>query len=139
VTGGVLREAGAAGRRVTTEYRGGLAALSHPLSTPEGERVAIAATWTIAGTAVTSSASLTTISNTGYKRDLVITNGGPSALYIGLGSGVTAATTINSFQIPSGGSLILSQCQVPQGAILYGVSAGTSATYVGFGSNVSYV
>lgn len=100
--------------------------------------MAIAATWVINGTAVTTSASLTTISNTGYKRDLVITNGGPSALYVGLGSGVTAATTINSFQVPSGGSVILTQCQVPQGAILYGVSAGTSATSVGYASLVNY-
>lgn len=100
--------------------------------------MAIAATWTVNGTAVTTSASLTTISNTGYKRDLVITNGGPSNLFIGLGSGVTAATTLNSFQIPSGGSLILTQCQVPAGGVIYGVSAGTSATFIGFGSLVNY-
>jgi hypothetical protein len=52
---------------------------------------------------------------------------------------VTAATTINSFAIPSGGSLVLAQCQVPASAVLYGVSAGTSATYVGYGSVVSVV
>ena len=100
--------------------------------------MAIAATWTVNGTAVTTSASLTTISNTGYKRDLVVTNGGPSALFVALGTGCTVATTINSFQIPAGGSLILTQCQVPTSAVLYGVSAGTSATYVGFGSLVNY-
>lgn len=100
--------------------------------------MAIAATWKINALSVTSSAVIYTVPSTGYNRDLVVTNGGPSALFVGLGSGVTAATTVNSFQIPSGGSLVLTQCQVPQGGIIYGVSAGTSATSVGYGSLVSY-
>jgi len=100
--------------------------------------VAIAASWAVNGTSVTSSAAIYTVASTGYKRDLVVTNGGPSALFVGLGSGVTAATTVNSFQIPSGGSLILTQAQVPQSGIIYGVSAGTSATSIGFGSLVNY-
>ncbi len=101
--------------------------------------MAIAANWTVNGISVTASTALTTVASTGYKRDLVVTNGGPSALFVGLGSGVTAATTVNSFQIPSGGSLILTQCQVPAGGIIYAVSAGTSATSIGFGSLVNYV
>jgi hypothetical protein len=101
--------------------------------------VAIAASWAVNGTAVTTTAALYTVASTGYKRDLVVTNGGPSSLFVTLGSGSTAATTAQSFQIPSGGSLILTQCQVPQSGIIYGVSAGTSATSIGFGSLVTYV
>jgi hypothetical protein len=101
--------------------------------------VAIAATWTIANQSVTSSAAIYTVPSTGYKRSLIVTNGGPSSLFVALGSGATAASTVDSFQIPSGGSLILAQCQAPTSAILYGISAGTSATFVGYGTNVSYV
>lgn len=100
--------------------------------------MAIAATWVINGTSVTSSAALYTVPSTGYKRDLVITNGGPSSLFVALGSGATAASTAQSAQIPSGGSMILTQCQVPTSAILYAISAGTSATSVGYGSLVTY-
>lgn len=100
--------------------------------------MAIAATWVVNGTAVTTSASLATISNTGYNRDLVITNGGPSNLFIGFGTGCTASTTAQSFLIPSGGSVILTQCQVPQSGIIYGVSAGTSSTSIGYASLVNY-
>lgn len=101
--------------------------------------MAIAATWTVSNVSVTSSAVIYTVPSTGYKRDLVISNGGPSALFVGLGSGVTAATTVNSFQIPSGGQLVLTQCQAPQSGQIWGVSAGTSATYVGYGTVVSAV
>ena len=101
--------------------------------------MAIAAAWAISNKAVTTSAAIYTVSSTGYKRDLVVTNGGPSTLYVACGTGATAATTDVSFVIPSGGSMVLTQSQVPASAIIYGVSAGTSATFVGFGSNVSYV
>jgi hypothetical protein len=100
--------------------------------------MAIAATWKVNALSVTSSAAVYTVPSTGYNRDLVVTNNGPSALFVGLGSGVTAATTVNSFQIPSGGSLVLTQCQVPTSGIIFGVSAGTSATSVGYGSLVNY-
>lgn len=100
--------------------------------------MAIAATWTVNGTAVTTSASLATISSTVYQRDLIITNGGPSNLFVALGTGCTVATTAGSMQVPAGGSLILTQCQVPAGGIIFGVSAGTSATSIGFGSLVNY-
>jgi hypothetical protein len=101
--------------------------------------VAIAATYVVSGLSVTASAVIYTVPSTGYNRDLVVTNGGPSALFVGLGSGVTAATTVNSFQIPSGGQLVLSQCQSPQSGQVWGVSAGTSATSVGYASVVSVV
>ena len=101
--------------------------------------MAIAATWSVSALSVTSSAVIYTVPSTGYKRDLIVTNGGPSALFVGLGSGVTAATTVNSFQIPSGGSLVLTACQAPQSGQIWGVSAGTSATYIGYGTVVSAV
>lgn len=100
--------------------------------------MALATSWKVTAKSVTSSAAIYTVPSTGYNRDLVVTNGGPSALFVGLGSGVTAATTVNSWQIPAGGSLILTQCQAPTSAVIYGVSAGTSATSVGYGSNVTY-
>jgi hypothetical protein len=106
--------------------------------------VAIATQWVVNGTSVTSSAALYTVpastsATYAYARDLVVTNGGPSNLFIGLGTGCTAATTAISFQIPAGGSMVLTQCQVPASGIIFGVSSGTSATFIGYGSNVSYV
>ncbi len=100
--------------------------------------MALAASWVVNAKSVTSSAAIYTVASTGYNRDLVIANGGPSSLFVTLGSGSTAATTAQSFQIPSGGSLILAECQVPQSGIIYGVSAGTSATSVGYGSLVNF-
>ncbi len=100
--------------------------------------MAIAAAWKINALSVVGSTVIYTVPTTGYNRDLVVTNDGPSALFVGLGSGVTAATTVNSFQIPTGGSLVLTQCQVPTGGIIFGISAGTSATSVGYGSLVNY-
>lgn len=101
--------------------------------------MAIAATWSVSALSVTSSAAIYTVPSTGYKRDLVVSNGGPSSLFVALGSGATAATTAISFQIPSGGQLVLSQCQAPQSGVIYGISAGTSSTYVGYASVVSVV
>lgn len=107
--------------------------------------MAIGTSWVVNGTSVTTSAALYTVPSSAaalygaYARDLVVTNGGPSSLFVTLGSGSTAATTAQSFQIPSGGTVVLTQCQVPTSAIIFGVSAGTSATYIGYGSNVSYV
>lgn len=100
--------------------------------------MAIAAKWNVNALSVTSSAAVYTVPSTGYNRDLVVTNGGPSALFVALGTGCTVATTAGSWQIPSGGSLVLTQCQVPTSGIIFGVSAGTSATSVGYGSLVNY-
>ena len=107
--------------------------------------MAIATQWAVSGLSVTTTAPLYTVPTSSsnpygtYARDLVVTNGGPSNLFVTLGSGSTAATTAQSFQIPTGGSLVLTQCQVPAGGIIYGVSSGTSSAYIGYGSNVSYV
>ena len=101
--------------------------------------MAIAATYVVNALSVTSSAAVYTVPSTGYKRDLVVTNGGPSALFVALGTGCTVATTAGSFQIPTGGQLVLSQAQAPQSGVIYGVSAGTSATSVGYASVLSVV
>lgn len=109
--------------------------------------MAIAANWVVNGTVVTSSALIYTVPTAStvpygtlnYNRDLVVTNGGPSTVFIGLGTGVTAAATTSSFAVPSGGTVVLTQCQVSTGLILSAISAGTSTTYVGFGTNVAYV
>jgi len=102
--------------------------------------VAIAATWAINNTSVTTTvAQLYTVPSTGYKRDLVVT-AGTAAVYVGLSTDGTVATSVASFKITAGGSLILTQCQVPAGAVLSALTgAGTSTLSVGYGSLVSYV
>lgn len=99
--------------------------------------MAIAATYVVSGLSVVGSTAVYTVPSTGYNRDLVVANGGPSTLFVGLGTGCTAATTAQSFQIPSGGQLVLTDSQSPQSGIIYGISAGTSATSVGYASVVS--
>lgn len=109
--------------------------------------MAINAQWVVNGTAVTTSALIYTVPTAStvpygsnvYVRDLVVTNGGPSTLFIGVGAGVTGGATTSSFGIPTGGTVILTQCQVPSGSIIGAISAGTSSCFIGFGTNVSYV
>ena len=103
--------------------------------------MAIAASWVVNNTALTTTvAQLYTVSSTGYRRDLVVTNGTGASCYVGLSTDGTVATSAASFKIPAGGSLILTQCQVPAGAILSALTgAGTSTLSIGFGSLVSYV
>ena len=101
--------------------------------------MAIAAAWNTVVTSVVGSTALYTTATSGYLRDLVITNNGPSTLFVGLGTGLTAAATTSSFQVPAGGTVLLTECQVPNSGIIYGISAGTSATSIGYGSLVSYV
>ena len=102
--------------------------------------MALAATWVVNNTAITTTAAqLYTVASTGYKRDLVVT-AGTAAVYVGLSTDGTVATSAASMLVPAGGSLILTQCQVPQGAILSALTgAGTSTLSIGFGSLVSYV
>jgi hypothetical protein len=105
--------------------------------------VAIAAQWSVAGTSVTTTTAIFTVATSSastyaYSRDLVITNGGPSLAFFSLGSGSTSAATTSSFAVPSGGSVVLTQCQVPSSGKVYAVSAGTSSCYVGYATNVSY-
>ena len=99
------------------------------------------------GTAQTSNALYTVPSSTAatlaYARDLVITNAGAPTILIGLTTSASpAATTTGSFQIPSGGSIVLTQCQVPNGAVVTGCTSTTVATglvSIGYGSVVSVV
>jgi len=100
--------------------------------------VAIAATYFTTAT-VTSSAAQFTVSSTGYFRDLVITNAGTANVWVGLGSGLTAAATTSSFQIPTGGSLVLTQCQVPSSGKIFAISSGTTSVSIGWGSVVSVI
>lgn len=106
--------------------------------------MAINAQWLVNGTSVTSTTTLYTVpastsATYAYARDLVVTNGGPSTLFIGLGTGVTGGATTSSFGIPSGGTVVLTQCQVPASGVIGAVSAGTSACYIGYALNVAYV
>lgn len=74
-----------------------------------------------------------------YSRDLVIANGGTQTSYFAFGTGGTAATTAVSFAVPSGASLVLTNCQVPAGAQLWGVAAsGTGNASVGYSTGVTY-
>ena len=77
-----------------------------------------------------------------YARDLVITNGGTAALYTNLQPLTSnAATTAASFYLPAGGTLILTQCQVPGGAgvSMIPISGGTCTASIGYATNVSYI
>jgi len=100
--------------------------------------VAIAASYFTVVTNITSSAPLYTTATTGYKRDLVVTNSGASTLFVAAGPAVSSAATTSSFAVPTGGSLILTQCQVPVSTILYGVSSGTASASLGWASLVTY-
>lgn len=106
--------------------------------------MAIATSWVVSQTAVTTTALIYTVPSStsatyGYARDLIINNGGPSTCFFGLGTGVTGGVTTSSFQVPAGGSVILTQCQVPSSGIIGAVSSGTSSVSIGYGTNVSYV
>jgi hypothetical protein len=102
--------------------------------------VAIAATWVVNGTAITTAvAQIYTVPSTGYRRDLVVSNGTGASCYVGLSTDGTVATSLASFKVPAGGSVILSQCQVPAGAVLSALTGvGTSNVSVGYGSLVNF-
>jgi hypothetical protein len=101
--------------------------------------VAIAATYFTTVTNVTTSTALYTTSSTAYNRDLVITNSGVSTLFVAVGAAISSAATTSSYGIPSGGSLVLTECQVPQTAKIYGTSAGTAAASLGWATLVSVI
>jgi hypothetical protein len=103
--------------------------------------MAIAATYVVQGTALTTSVGqLYTVPSTGYNRDLVVTNAGTVNCFVGLSGSGTVATSVASFQIPPGGSVVLTQCQVPAGAVLSALTgAGNGLLSIGYGSVVSVV
>jgi len=107
--------------------------------------VAISVAWQVNGTVVTSAAtaSIYTIPSTGsfgtYARDLVVTNGGPSTVFLSMGTGTTGSATTSSFLLPVGGTLLVTQCQLTAGALIGTVTAGTASVSVGYATNVSYI
>ena len=94
--------------------------------------MAIAASYTVVGPFSTSSTVLYT-APTAYQRDLILTNGGTAAVYVG---GFTAVTAVTGFKIPAGASLVLTGSTESVWGI---TSAGTATMYVGQGSVVSVV
>jgi hypothetical protein len=112
--------------------------------------VALAVPYVVVNNAVTVATNLFTVPSSGtvgstpyypYARDLVVTNSGTANAFVALNATSAAATTTASFVIPSGGSIILTQCQVPVGTIVSAipVASGTASVSVGFGTNVSYI
>lgn len=104
--------------------------------------MAIAATWKVTGATVNQTAAqvyTVPTSNPTYSRDLVVANAGTVSIYAGLSTDGTVATSAASFKIPAGGSLILSQCQVPTGAVLSVIAGtGTGLVSIGYASLVSF-
>lgn len=105
--------------------------------------MAINAQWA-ASTAVTTTAATvyTTAASTvsSYLRDLVITNSGANTIFVGMGAS-NVATSVASMSIPAGGTLVLTQCQVPNATpvtAICGVAAGSSVS-VGYAMNVAYI
>ena len=103
--------------------------------------MAIAATYQTTATVTTTAGTVfTTQGSSVYTRDLVVTNAGANTIFIGLGTS-SVATSVASFAIPAGGSVLLTQCQLPSSTPLTaicGVSAGSSIS-VGYGSVISVV
>ena len=74
-----------------------------------------------------------------YGRDLVVTNSGTGTVFAGLSASGTVATSVASFQLPAGGSVLLTNCQVPAGAVLSALSGvtATGLVSVGYSTNPS--
>lgn len=106
--------------------------------------MAIAAAWqTVASVTTTAATVFTTNASTAstfaYQRDLVVTNSGTATIFVGVGAS-NVATSVASFQVPVGGSLILTQCQVPGGVPITALTgAGSSQVSIGYATNVAYV
>jgi hypothetical protein len=99
--------------------------------------VAIATSWQTVATVTTTAGTVFTTA-AGYTRDLVVTNSGASTIFVGLGAS-NVATSVASFAIPAGGTLVLTQCQNPASQpITACTGAGSSQVSVGYGSLVNY-
>jgi hypothetical protein len=101
--------------------------------------VAIAASYQTTVTNITSNVALWTSPTTGYQRDLVITNGGPSLLYVVAGTAATTAAAATGFAIPTGGTVVLTECGLTNATKVFGFSPGTASCYIGYGTNVAVV
>jgi len=99
--------------------------------------VAIATSWLTTATGITSSTALYTTGTT-YVRDLVVTNSGANLGYVAVGPSVSSAAATAGVEIPAGGSLILTQCQVVASSKIYGYSASGTNFSIGYASNVTY-
>ena len=99
--------------------------------------MAIATSWQTVATVTTTAGTVFTTA-AGYTRDLVVTNSGTAAIFVGLGAS-NVATSVASMEIPTGGSLVLTECQVPASTPLTAIAGvGTGQVSVGYGSLVSY-
>ena len=105
--------------------------------------MAIVATYNTAvtfGTVSTSVYTTAAATVSSYLRDMVLTNSGTATVFVAFGTAATSALTASSFAIPTGGSVVLTQCQVPNGGIIYAQGGGSPATLsVGYGSVVSVI
>lgn len=106
--------------------------------------MAISVAWQTVLTVGTTDTALYTLPSSGnfggYVRDLVITNSGATTIWVGqTTSGSPVSTTTGSFQIPTGGSVILTECQVPAATVIKGLSPGTAGSAsIGFATNVAF-
>jgi hypothetical protein len=104
--------------------------------------VALAVSYSTVVSFTTTHALYTTATTGLPARDLVITNSGTATIFIAAGPAAASAVTTSSFGIPAGGSVVLTQCQVPASTIIYGVqgvATTTSYASIGFGSVVSVI
>ena len=104
--------------------------------------MAIAANWVVNATAVTTTAgtvyTTAAAATTPYLRDLVVNNSGTATIFVGIGA-ANVATSVASFGIPAGGSLILAACQVPNATPISACTgAGSSTVSIGYGSLVNF-
>lgn len=110
----------------------------------KGDCVAIATQWVVVNSTVgTSSSSVYTTAAaavSSYLRDLVINNSGAAPVSISFGTAATSAATASSFAVPAGGTVILTQCQVPNGSTIWGIAPAANSTIsVGYATNVAYI
>jgi hypothetical protein len=102
--------------------------------------VAIAAAWqTVSSVTTTAGTVFTTpaVSTVPYLRDLVIQNSGASTVFVGIGAS-NVATSVASFQVPTGGQLVLTACQVPANVPVTAIcGSGSSSVSIGYGTLVT--
>ena len=102
--------------------------------------MAIAAAYqTVASVTTTAGTIWTTAA--GYTRDLVITNGGTATVFVGMGT-TNVATSVASFAVPSGATLVLCDGAIPTSTpvtAIYGASGATGNVSVGYASVVSVI
>jgi hypothetical protein len=110
--------------------------------------VAISVAWQTVATVTTAPTgfytvpSASTVPYGAYARDLVITNSGAGTIYVCLAAASTVATSVGGFQLPVGGTVLLTQCQVPASSIIGAAAASTAVTNqvsLGWATNVAYI